>query len=243
MVKANTRLRQLPFVFISAFGNHEAKIKAYLSGADDFLVKPLHFPEMLAKITSILRREDNIHRDIYRDPMSKLYNRRFLELELPRQLSLHERHTEKLVVGMLDIDHFKKVNDTYGHQVGDIIIENLGAAIVEHVRISDYVIRYGGEEIVVLFVKSDINGSKNTLDRLLKTLNEKPLYEDPKQDIKVKITFSGGLAEYPTHGLEGDTIIRFADKALYEAKENGRNHIRIAAPPPIQLDLSKKLTV
>ncbi len=229
-VKENPRMHQVPFIFISAHDDHERKIKAYLGGADDFLIKPLHIPELLAKVTGILRRQDNIRKDIYRDPLSNLYNRRFLELEMPRQLSFHQRHKENLVVGILDIDHFKKVNDTYGHLVGDIIIENFAKAIVDQVRASDYVVRYGGEEFVVLFIRAERQGAINTLERLLQRLRKAPLYSNPTQNIEVKITFSAGLAEFPTHGTDGKTILRLADQAMYVAKESGRNQVRVAEP-------------
>lgn len=227
-IKNNPRLRQIPFIFVSAFKEHEFKIRAYLSGADDYLEKPLHFPELLAKISGVFNRLDVIQQDIYRDPMTNLYNRRFLEQELPRQLSFHQRNDQKMIVGILDIDHFKNVNDTYGHLVGDVILENFASEISKTVRASDYVIRYGGEEIVTLFINSDLQGSKTTLERLLKELAAKPLYTIPENNTAVFISFSAGLSEFPKNGSTGEGLLKAADKALYVAKTSGRNQVRIA---------------
>ncbi|OIO64603.1 MAG: hypothetical protein AUJ47_03765 [Candidatus Marinimicrobia bacterium CG1_02_48_14] len=232
-IKSNPRFRQIPFIFVSASKDHQDKISAYLSGADDYLEKPLHFPELIAKITGMFKRLDVIQQDIYRDPMTNLYNRRFLDQELPRQLSFHQRHDQKMIIGILDIDHFKFVNDTYGHQVGDIILENFAKVILETVRASDYVIRYGGEEIVVLFINSEMQGSKATLERLLEQLANNPLHTiaDNQNNTPIYISFSAGLAEFPIQGENGDQLLKEADKALYEAKTSGRNQVRIAPNP------------
>lgn len=229
-IKNNPRFRQIPFIFVSASKDHQDKIRAYLSGADDYLEKPLHFPELIAKITGMFKRLDVIQQDIYRDPMTNLYNRRFLEQELPRQLSFHQRHDQKMIVGILDIDHFKIVNDTYGHLVGDIILENFARLIMETVRASDYVIRYGGEEIVVLFINSEIQGSKTTLERFLSQLAAEPLHRIEENNTNIFISFSAGLAEFPGQGRRGDELLKKADRALYEAKSSGRKQVRIAQP-------------
>lgn len=227
-VKSTPRLRQVPFIFVSAYHDHEHKIRAYLSGADDYLEKPLHFPVLRAKISGIFKRLEMIQDDIFRDPMTNLYNRRFLEHEMPRLVSFHQRHDQKLVVGILDIDHFKKVNDTHGHLIGDIILENFAQYVQEAVRASDYVVRFGGEEIVVILTNSDITGAKTTLERLLERLDQEPLYEDADNDLKIHISFSAGLSEFPSHAQQPTDLLKMADEALYAAKSGGRHQVRLA---------------
>ncbi|MCF7797185.1 MAG: diguanylate cyclase [Lentisphaeria bacterium] len=227
-VKSTPRLRQVPFIFVSAYHDHEHKIRAYLSGADDYMEKPIHFPVLRAKITGMFKRLELIQNDIFRDPMTNLYNRRFLEHEMPRLVSFHQRHDQKLVVGILDIDHFKKVNDTYGHLIGDIILENFAAQVQTAVRASDYVVRFGGEEIVVILTNSNISGAKTTLERLLVHLEQEPLFENPEKDLKIHISFSAGLAELPTHAADANGLLNQADKALYAAKSAGRHQVQLA---------------
>lgn len=227
-VKSTPRLRQVPFIFVSAYHDHEHKIRAYLSGADDYMEKPLHFPVLRAKISGIFKRLEMIQDDIFRDPMTNLYNRRFLENEMPRLVSFHQRHDQKLVVGILDIDHFKRVNDTHGHLIGDIILERFAQRVQEAVRASDYVVRFGGEEIVVILTNSDIMGAKTTLERLLAWLDEQPLYENPEKDLKIHISFSAGLSEFPTHADDPNGLLKQADVALYAAKSGGRRQVRLA---------------
>jgi len=105
--------------------------------------------------------------------------------------------------------------------------------ILETVRASDYVIRYGGEEIVVLFINSEMQGSKATLERLLEQLANNPLHTiaDNQNNTPIYISFSAGLAEFPIQGENGDQLLKEADKALYEAKTSGRNQVRIAPNP------------
>ncbi|MCF7800780.1 MAG: GGDEF domain-containing response regulator [Candidatus Marinimicrobia bacterium] len=227
-VKATPRLRQVPFIFVSAYHDHEHKIRAYLSGADDYMEKPLHFPVLRAKISGMFKRLEMIQDDIFRDPMTNLYNRRFLEHEIPRLVSFHQRHDQKMVVGILDIDHFKRVNDTHGHLIGDIILENFAQSVQEAVRASDYVVRFGGEEIVVILTNSEITGAKTTLERLLERLDKDPLYENPENDLTIHISFSAGLAEFPTHAENPKELLKQADVALYAAKSAGRRQVQLA---------------
>ena len=120
---------------------------------------------------------------------------------------------------MLDIDFFKKYNDTYGHLAGDQIIKRLGKIIAKTVRIGDIAARYGGEEFVVLAYDADSENAYYLAERIRKQVQEK-LQKDG-------ITISIGVASYPKHGLDIETIIKKADEALYIAKRSGRNQVQI----------------
>lgn len=157
------------------------------------------------------------------DPLTELYNRRFLYDVLPRELARAWRKTTPVAVMMIDIDHFKRVNDTYGHETGDLVIKEVAHVIKSIVRGSDYTCRYGGEEIVVVLAEAPAESAQLRAESIrsavqaleITCVNRKP----------VKVTVSIGIAIYPVHGADTNALLRAADEALYEAKGAGRNRV------------------
>jgi len=158
-----------------------------------------------------------------RDGMTGLYNRRFLEEFIDTVMSQAKRGKETYSVLMLDVDWFKMVNDTYGHDIGDKVIVEIGKVLKENIRAADLAIRYGGEEFVLLLHNADEDGTLKVANAVHSAFGN--LVFDVGNGETMQKTMSIGIAKFPT---DGDTIwkcIKFADTALYVAKTTGRNKI------------------
>ena len=157
------------------------------------------------------------------DALTNLNNRRQFETRLKQEIATTKRQKNPLCAMMIDIDFFKKVNDTYGHASGDTVLRTVAAIIKEHLRESDIPARYGGEEFAVLLPYTHIEEAQIVGERLRKAVEETSIPIDKKN---INVTISMGLAEFePT--LTGEELFKNADKALYEAKESGRNRVCI----------------
>jgi len=154
------------------------------------------------------------------DPLTNIYNRRKFSRLLDQEIQRVERYDRFLSIVMLDIDHFKRVNDTYGHDTGDYVLRRMTELIKENIRITDVLARYGGEEFVIILPETDIKGASRQMERMRKTI------EKTSFDGVGNLTISAGITSY----MGGDgckSMITRADKALYLAKEEGRNKVRI----------------
>ncbi len=178
--------------------------------------------------TGILRICHLEHENIT-DPLMNIYNRRHLDRCLVEEASKAKRYGIDLSVMMIDVDHFKRVNDTYGHSVGDQVLQSLAQLIKGNIRDFDLVFRFGGEEIVVLLPYTNANGALILANRLRNWVSERRLIE--LEDDKKDITISIGVSCYcPKHEKVTDMLER-ADEALYQAKNNGRNRVEVSQAP------------
>jgi diguanylate cyclase (GGDEF)-like protein len=160
------------------------------------------------------------------DPLTRLYNRGYLNDRLREEVLRSSRTNHPFTFLLLDVDHFKRVNDTYGHQVGDEVLVGISALLKRSCRASDAICRYGGEEIAIILVDTPLSGAQIFAENLRKSVEaERFQYEGGS----LNVTVSMGLAEYPTHASKGDELITRADQALYEAKRSGRNTWRSAS--------------
>lgn len=158
------------------------------------------------------------------DPMTGLFNHRYFQQEITQQIQKHERLGRLMSLAMCDIDHFKKINDTYGHQQGDIVIRAVAEAIRRSMRGKvDIPCRYGGEEFVVILPETPLAGAKIFCDRLRQAVEKLEFEFGGKQ---VRCTISIGISTYPDSAKEKKQLIELADKALYIAKESGRNRVK-----------------
>jgi diguanylate cyclase (GGDEF)-like protein len=164
-----------------------------------------------------------------RDPLTGLYNRRYLDDALEREFSRAKRDNYPVGIIMMDIDHFKKVNDTYGHIVGDVVLQKLAQMLGAKFRREDIICRFGGEEFLVVMPETSANNAFEKIEDFRKDL-ENIVIEAAGQQIK--LTISGGVAMYPFDGIVIDDIIQSADQAMYKAKAAGRNQV-IATPVSI----------
>ena len=156
------------------------------------------------------------------DALTGLYNRRYFDTTVEREFLRSKRYGGNLTIAIMDIDFFKKINDTYGHLCGDYILKEAAYLIQDNFRKTDIVFRYGGEEFVVLLTETSLEQAKIPLERLRKTIEE---YNFNYNKTSIKITISIGAAQNTTESV--DEILMNADKALYQSKNSGRNKLTI----------------
>jgi diguanylate cyclase (GGDEF)-like protein/PAS domain S-box-containing protein len=157
-----------------------------------------------------------------RDPLTNLFNRRYLDETLDRELARAARERYPVCVIMMDLDHFKRVNDTYGHEAGDQVLKALAGTLSTGNRRGDFACRFGGEEFVVVMPNIVVEVAYQRAEHLRRTLNSLQI---PYGTFQLSTTISMGIACYPTDGQERESILRAADRAMYAAKRAGRNHI------------------
>lgn len=167
--------------------------------------------------------QSKLREQAIRDPLTDLFNRRYLEETLDHEIARASREGYSICILMIDLDHFKKVNDTYGHEAGDHVLKAIATTLSQETRRGDFACRYGGEEFVVVMPNIDTLVVYERAEKLRNTLNS--LYI-PYGIYSLTITISMGIASYPANGQTREAILRAADKALYAAKEAGRDHIR-----------------
>ena len=175
-------------------------------------------------ITTLKRAQDELQEQAIRDPLTGLYNRRYLDETLERELvrARHENHPIGFV--MIDIDHFKKVNDAFGHHAGDAILQKLATQLLSQTRIGDIVCRYGGEEFLVILPNVTAEITFQIAERWRRIFLGTTM---PFEYIDAKATISCGISEFPVDGNTRQELISIADKALYCAKQTGRNQVII----------------
>ncbi|MDQ1443830.1 MAG: hypothetical protein QOI20_294, partial [Acidimicrobiaceae bacterium] len=166
------------------------------------------------------------------DGLTGIANRRSFDIGLERELSRAFRNDSPLTVVLLDLDHFKQLNDTYGHQVGDEVLRMVGGALSEHCRDFDMAARYGGEEFAVIMPGCDEAESVEAAERLRRVVAQ--------ADSPVAVTASFGVATYPGNGSTVDDLIKAADDALYQSKRAGRDRVTVARP--VDADVAEPLT-
>jgi diguanylate cyclase (GGDEF)-like protein/PAS domain S-box-containing protein len=173
----------------------------------------------------LLQLQKELEEQAIRDSLTGLYNRRFLDETLTRELSRAERDKYSVSVVMLDLDHFKMFNDTYGHDVGDMMLKQLGKLLSSQVRAGDIACRFGGEEFVVVMPKASLSVARQRANDWRMKFESQILIHEGEV---LSATLSAGVAVYPLHGTSSDEIIRKADQAMYAAKAAGRNMVIMA---------------
>ena len=168
-----------------------------------------------------------------RDPLTNVYNRRFLADAMDRELSQADRNEKPASVIILDLDYFKQFNDTYGHRCGDFVLQFIANFLSERIRRGDVLCRYGGEEFVIFMPNAPL---ESAYQRAEVWRNEFANSFIEYEGLHLKTSFSAGVACFPDHGSESDAILNAADKALYQAKNSGRNKVIQYELPPLQED-------
>lgn len=173
--------------------------------------------QQLAEIQNL---QEKLQDQASRDPLTGMYNRRFLDTIVGREIARCRRENQHLTVMMIDVDHFKKVNDTYGHPGGDEVLKNLATLLIGKVRVTDVPCRYGGEEFLLLLPGMPPDIAMVRADQWRKDFAE---MSSVLGDVTIKATMSIGVAVYPGHGETITALTHCADLALYRAKKEGRN--------------------
>jgi diguanylate cyclase (GGDEF)-like protein/PAS domain S-box-containing protein len=164
-----------------------------------------------------------------RDPLTGLHNRRYLDETLPRELQRAERAGQPVGVIMLDIDHFKRFNDTYGHDAGDALLQTMGTFLQRNTRGDDIACRYGGEEFTLVLPGASLADARQRAEELREGIQSLSV-EHQGQPLGA-VTASLGVAVFAAHGTTTDALVRAADQALYQAKRNGRNRVEVVTIP------------
>lgn len=203
--------------------------------ASDYETKDIEFVSYIADIVWVLVErkraeeqiqllQDELREQAMRDPLTGLYNRRYLNDTLEREVARAMRGEYPVSFVMIDIDHFKNLNDTFGHNIGDLILQSFAAQLVSQSRVGDIVYRYGGEEFFVILPDVISERALEIAERWRKTFQETHLLHEGKT---IGTTVSCGISEFPAHGNQNTDLIAAADRAMYQAKANGRNRVVI----------------
>jgi len=225
----------LPVFITSAKGSSATQAECFALGADGFFEKPLDNEILSAAVSAKLQRSGEIKRESRSDPLTGLPNRAAFAEDFKRSQSLAQRSRDPLTLAIIDVDHFKNVNDTHGHATGDVVLKRLGKVLTENLRQTDVLARWGGEEFVILFPKAGLEGAAMALQKGLDALGAVKFQGE--DGIAFKVTFSGGLAVVSDE-MTVDEAVAEADRLLYLAKGNGRNQILSEA---IKLDQAAKI--
>ena len=160
-----------------------------------------------------------------KDDLTGIYNRRKFDQDLNEEINKAMRYGRNLSLLMVDIDNFKSINDKYGHQIGDSILEELGAYFFKNMRNTDKVYRYGGEEFAIVCSETDRNNAIIFAERIRRVISEKKFESMKNIDPEGNITISVGVSSFPFNAEKFDPLIKYADDALYKAKSQGRNKV------------------
>jgi two-component system cell cycle response regulator len=237
-LKGDESLRDIPVVFLTGRTGSDDLITGLRAGAHDYLKKPFETAELLARIGAAVRvkrlqdqlreRNQELDRLGRLDGLTGVYNRRHLEEQLLVHHRAAQRHGRPLTVLMLDLDHFKQINDSYGHAGGDTVLRTVTGRLQGLLRGGDIIGRWGGEEFLLILPDTPDDAAAALAERVRSTIGGAPV---ELGECSVPVTPSGGSA---TGDEDPDALTRRADEALYRAKSAGRNRILAAAPPVLR---------
>jgi two-component system, cell cycle response regulator len=229
--------RYVYIVMLTSKGSKDDIISGLSAGADDYLTKPAHHAELVARIKTgirILELEkslkdavDEIHLMSITDPLTGIYNRGYINQRLPQEINRSIRYGRELSLVMCDIDHFKTVNDTYGHMSGDVVLKGFTNCLTQAIRQQvDWVGRYGGEEFLIVLPETIQAGAMVLAERIRNTVEKTPIKTSGKM---IQITASFGVTGFSAadhkQSISPESILQAADSLLYQAKDEGRNRI------------------
>jgi len=233
LIKTITQDSFLPVVLVTAKTDTESRVEGLRIGADDYVCKPFDERELVARVQAMLRIK-RLHDDVQsakerlahlavHDELTGLYNYRYLHTRLNEEFKRAERYRDPLACAMIDIDHFKQVNDKHGHDVGDAVLRDVSARLRSAVREIDVLARYGGEEFLLVLPSTHFSGALTVADRVWRSISAEPMRVD---GVDHAITVSVGVALYPSRDVKNkDQLLKASDRALYQAKADGRNRI------------------
>ncbi len=232
----------VPVILLSAKADLDARVTGLSGGADDFLAKPFAEAEALARVGAMLRikalqdqlrtAKQSLEKLSIEDGLTRLFNHRYFDEQLRREFHRAVRYADPLSLLMIDLDHFKRVNDRHGHPFGDHVLRESAQRVRDHVRDSDVCARYGGEEFAVILPRTPLHGALRVATRVVEAFRARPFVEDaplgaPGVRAEV-VTASVGVASFPAPQIADPRgLVKAADSALYRAKRT-RDTIAIA---------------
>ncbi len=215
----------LPIVFLSTEGDPSRQFQAFLRAGDDFVEKSSDATRLLASVVSRAQRYRNLRSLIARDGLTGLLNHSYVKLSVDREIDRLKRYGGVFSVAVLDVDHFKRINDRYGHPAGDRVLKTLAYSLQQGMRKTDLMGRYGGDEFVIGLLHVDPGGARQVVEKILKNFS---LIRHRSGSEEFQVTLSAGVSGYPAC-LSTESMIDAADQALYQAKAGGRNRVALAS--------------
>jgi two-component system cell cycle response regulator len=243
MKAARAELSQIPVIMLTAEDDLDRKAEILERGASDYVTKPFHEKELVARVRihhKLKKLQDELWEKNHQlemlavtDVLTSLPNRRHLMKRLEEEVARARRFSQPLSVLMMDVDHFKKVNDTWGHAMGDAVLRNMGGFLKAGIRETDLAARYGGEEFTVLLPNTPIEGAVIAAENLRKGF-EALSHEHDGETIQRTISL-GVSCLTPDDPRDQEALLKAADEALYRAKEGGRNRVEMDGTNPAPL--------
>jgi diguanylate cyclase (GGDEF)-like protein len=229
IIRQQSEYDGIPIVFLSAETDHGRQQQALGIGADDFLQKPIAPAQLVSVVSARAERSRAVRRAMMTDGLTGLLGHKYIKAELELELARARRSKAPLSVVLIDIDHFKQVNDRYGHPMGDRVLRVLARLLKQRLRATDRVGRYGGEEFMMVLPETTAEAAKLVVDDLRQRFSR---IAHKSEHGELRVSFSGGIAQ-----ADADTpileVVRAADAALYTSKVGGRDRISLARERPI----------
>ncbi|MCH8236670.1 MAG: PleD family two-component system response regulator [Proteobacteria bacterium] len=226
--------RQIPILLIGDVEDKDQFIKALELGVNDYVTRPLDDQELVARVRTQVRRkryQDRLHDNFLKhlsmaltDSLTGLHNRRYLSTHMDSVMRKMRENKKPVSLLMIDLDRFKRVNDTYGHTAGDDVLAEVGQRILRNIRGFDLAARYGGEEFVVVMPDTPLEVALGVAERLCERMADEPVNVSETKD-SISVTLSIGVAQSLGSKETAKTLLKRADEALYEAKRTGRNRV------------------
>lgn len=226
-VRQDERLQHTPVIVVTSRANIEEKLLSFDHGAQDFLTKPYHPAELVARSRVMLRLRAHMRAIEERaivDALTGLYNHTYLAGALNRELKRCQRYKLDLSCLMIDVDDFKRINDTHGHLAGDEVLRTVGRMLQTTLRGYDFAVRYGGDEFVIVLAQNNPAGANHVAERIREMVMHYMFF--PLQATPNPVTVSIGVASVPGDRIKTvPSLIEAADQALYQAKTQGKNRV------------------
>lgn len=240
MMGTREELQDVPVIMLTGREDQDAKVRGLEQGASDYVTKPFDPAELVARVKvqlkikslqdSLKKSNELLLKLSNTDPLTQLFNRRFLTEALDRELTRSTRTNTPLALIMLDIDHFKKVNDTYGHQRGDLVLKRVANVLHAGLREYDIAARFGGEEFAIILPGTTLDQASEAAERIRQGCADISFTDELAS---LSLTVSLGVAAFPHSSIRHiDDLIREADYALYRAKRSGRNRVSLLGDTP-----------
>jgi len=227
VIRQQTQYLRLPILFLSAEDDKDIQLEAMSQGGDDFLTKPIDPKHLSTTVQNRGQRARVLNNLIVRDSLTGLFNHTHILDRLYLACRKAKENNTQVCFAMVDIDFFKKVNDNYGHPVGDKVISALSLFLKQRLRKTDSIGRYGGEEFAVILPDTSGEDARHVMNDIREVFSQ---LEHSAGETEFKVSFSCGLCSFT--GTNADTLVKEADEALYEAKRQGRNNVQLYLPDP-----------
>lgn len=224
-LRSSPRWRDVPILFLTGQTDLNSRLTAYEAGADDYLPKPVINVELLTRVKVRLERSRELKERSERDMLTGLLLRRAFSEQVYSIIAECQRYDFKFSLCLMDVDHFKKVNDTYGHAAGDDVLATFGRLLRKRFRVEDVRGRWGGEEFILAFKHEKKETMQIALTRIMEELKQIQFHGENEETFSV--TFSAGLASFPDEAEDLQELVKVADRRLYLAKERGRKLVVI----------------